>query len=307
MPDVLSRPGSKQVTERIFMFAFEYLKPTSLDEAISLFESHGETAKFIAGGTDVITKIKEKKIAPHYLISLRHLPDLAGIQRDSEGVLRLGALTTHRMLERSALIQKHYPAIFDAVQNIGSVQVRNVATIGGNVCNAVPSADGVIPLLTLGAHLTLVGPKGKRSLPLKSFFLGPGQTFMDHGEILTEFFIPPLLPRTSGAYIKHTRREAMELPILGVGMGLSLADDLKTCLKVRIGLGVAAPTPIRALQAEEYLTGKEVNTETLTEVGRLAAKETRMRDSIRGQAWYRREMVGVLINRLGMKCLERIA
>jgi CO/xanthine dehydrogenase FAD-binding subunit len=215
-------------------------------------------------------------------------------------------LTTHRMLERSSLIQKHYPAIHDAVQNIGSVQVRNVATIGGNICNAVPSADGVIPLLTLGAQVSLVGPKGKRSLPLKSFFLGPGQTLMDHGEILTEFVIPSLPPRTSGAYIKHTRREAMELPILGFGMGLSLAEDLKTCLKVRLGLGVADPTPIRALQAEEYLTGKEVTLETLTEAGKIAARETKMRDSIRGQAWYRREMVEVLINRLGMKCLERM-
>ncbi|MFH0787732.1 MAG: FAD binding domain-containing protein [Pseudomonadota bacterium] len=288
------------------MKKFEYLQPKSIDEAISLLESHGEKAKVIAGGTDVIVKIKEKKIAPHYLISLRRLSALAYIQRDPEGILRIGALTTHRMLERSPLIQKHYPGLFDAVEQIGSVQIRNVATIGGNICNAVPSADGVIPLLTLGAHLTLVGPKGKRSLPLKSFFLGPGQTLMDHGEILTEFFIPPLLPRTSGAYIKHTRREAMELPILGVGMVLSLAEDHKTCLKVRIGLGVAAPTPIRASLSEDYLTGKEVTIQTLSETGKVAAKETKMRDSIRGQAWYRKEMVPVLINRLGLKCLERI-
>jgi carbon-monoxide dehydrogenase medium subunit len=290
----------------VILKKFEYLQPKSIDEAISLLESHGDSAKYIAGGTDVIVKCKEKKIAPHYLVSLRGLKDLAYIQRDAEGILRIGALTTHRMLETSSLIRSHYPAIYDAVQNIGSVQVRNVATIGGNICNAVPSADGIIPLLTLGAHLTLVGPKGKRSLPLKSFFLGPGQTLMNHGEILTEFFIPTLLPRTSGAYIKHTRREAMELPILGVGMGLSLAEDKKTCAKVRIALGVAAPTPIRAVLAEEYLTGKEVNEQTLAETAKKAAQETKMRDSIRGQAWYRKEMVAVLINRLGLKCLERI-
>jgi carbon-monoxide dehydrogenase medium subunit len=253
-----------------------------------------------------MVKIKEKKIGPQYLISLRHLSDLAYIRRDPEGILHIGALTTHRMLERSPLIRQHYPVITDAAENIGSVQIRNVATIGGNICNAVPSADGVIPLLTLGAHLHLIGPKGKRTLPLKNFFLGPGQTLMEHGEILSEFFVPPLLPRTGGAYIKHTRREAMELPILGVGLVLSLADDLKTCLKVRIGLGVAAPTPIRAYLAEECLTGREVNQQTLAETARIAEKETKMRDSIRGQAWYRREMVGVLINRLGIKCLERI-
>jgi len=285
---------------------FEYLQPGSIDEAISILAAHGEKARYIAGGTDVMVKIKEGKIEPLYLVSLRRVSGLAFIQRDPEGILHIGALTTHRMLEKSALIRRHYPCITDAVENIGSVQIRNVATIGGNICNAVPSADGVIPLLILGAHLTLVGPKGKRSLPLKSFFLGPGQTLIEPGEILTEFFIPPLPPRSGGAYIKHTRREAMELPLLGVGMVLSLAEDDKTCLKVRIGLGVAAPTPLRAFEAEAYLTGQEINDTTLAETARVAVKETRMRDSIRGRAWYRREMVGVLIPRLGQRCLERI-
>jgi carbon-monoxide dehydrogenase medium subunit len=285
---------------------FEYLQPKTIDEAISLMASHGDKARYIAGGTDVLVKIKERKLEPGYLVSLRRIPDLVYIQRDPEGVLRIGGLTTHRMLEKSSLIRKHYPGLTDAVENIGSVQIRNMASIGGNICNAVPSADGVIPLLTLGAHLTLIGPKGKRSLPLKSFFLGPGQTLIEPGEILAEFFIPPLPPRSSGAYIKHTRREAMELPIIGAGMFLALAEDKKTCAKVRIALGVAAPTPIRAYQAEEYLTGKEINPSTLAETSETAAKETRMRDSIRGRAWYRREMVGVLIPRLGQRCLERI-
>jgi carbon-monoxide dehydrogenase medium subunit len=285
---------------------FEYLKPQSLDEAISLLASHGEKARYVAGGTDVLVKVKERKLTPHYLISLRRIPDLAFIRRDHEGVLRIGGLTTHRMLEQSPLIAKHYPAILDAVENIGSVQIRNVATIGGNVCNAVPSADGVIPLLILGAHLTLVGPKGKRTLPLKSFFLGPGQTLIEPGEILTEFFIPPLLPASGSAYFKHTRREAMELPLLGVGMYLALAEDGRTCVKARIGLGVAAPTPIRALLAEEYLQGQEINETTLAETGKIAAKETKVRDSIRGRAWYRREMVEVLVPRVGMKVLDRI-
>jgi CO/xanthine dehydrogenase FAD-binding subunit len=288
------------------MPSFEYLRPKSIDEAISLLESHGEKGRYIAGGTDVIVKIKEKKIAPEYLISLRRIPDLAYIHRDPEGILRLGALTTHRMLEQSPLIRRYYPCIFDAVENIGSVQIRNVATIGGNICNAVPSADGVIPLLILGAQVTLVGPKGKRSLPLKSFFLGPGLTLMEPGEILTEFFIPPLPANSSGGYVKHTRREAMELPIVGVGCFLALNPDRNTCAKARIGLGVAAPTPIRAYAAEEYLQGREINEATLTEAGRIAGKETKVRDSIRGQAWYRREMVETLIRRMGLKVLERI-
>jgi CO/xanthine dehydrogenase FAD-binding subunit len=285
---------------------FEYLKPKTVNEAISLLESHGEKGRYIAGGTDVIVKIKEKKMAPDFLISLRHIPDLAYIHRDPEGVLRLGALTTHRMLEQSSLIRRYYPCLFDAVENIGSVQIRNVATLGGNICNAVPSADGVIPLLVLGAQVTLVGTKGKRSLPLKSFFLGPGLTLMEAGEIVTEFFIPPLPADSSAGYVKHTRREAMELPIVGVGIFLALGPDLKTCAKARIGLGVAAPTPIRAYSAEEFLQGQELSEAALTEAGRIAAKETKVRDSIRGQAWYRREMVETLVRRMGLNVLERI-
>ena len=288
------------------MPSFEYLRPKSINEAISLLESHGEKGRYIAGGTDVIVKIKERKIAPDYLISLRHIPDLAYIHRDPEGILRLGALTTHRMLEKSSLIRRHYPCIIDAAEHIGSVQIRNVATIGGNICNAVPSADGVIPLLILGAQVTLVGPKGKRSLPLKSFFLGPGLTLMEPGEIVTEFFIPPLPANSSGGYVKHTRREAMELPIVGVGCFLALSPDLKTCTKARIGLGVAAPTPIRAYLAEEFLQGQAISEATLNEAGRIAAKETKVRDSIRGKAWYRREMVETLVRRMGLKVLERI-
>ena len=186
------------------MPSFEYLKPTSIDEAISLLESHGERAKYIAGGTDVIVKIKEKKIAPHYVISLRHLSELSYIRRDPEGILRIGALTTHRMLEKSPLIRQHYPVITDAVENIGSVQIRNVATIGGNICNAVPSADGVIPLLTLGAHLHLIGPKGKRTLPLKKLFSRSGtDTDGARRNFKRILYPPPASPHQRGLHQTH--------------------------------------------------------------------------------------------------------
>jgi carbon-monoxide dehydrogenase medium subunit len=161
-------------------------------------------------------------------------------------------------------------------------------------------------LIALDAKVSIVGPKGERNMDLVRFFLGPGQCDLEHGEILTEITIPPLLPRTGSAYIKHGRREAMELPMLGVGVLLSLKEDLQTCLKARICLGVAAPTPFRAQMAEEFLEGKIIDAEILAEAGKTAGKESRVRDSIRGVAWYRREMVGVLVKRMGLKALERI-
>jgi len=288
------------------MRKFTYLNPKTLDEAISLHESHAERAKYIAGGTDVLVKIKEGKQRPDYLISLKHILAQDRPFLNSEtGELFIGAFVTHRRIETSALIKRDYPILHDAVKNIGSVQIRNVATIGGNLVNAVPSADGAIPLIGLDAKVNIYGAKGIRSVKLERFFLGPGQCDLERGEILTEIVIPPLSRPSGGAYIKHGRREAMELPMLGVGVLLAFEDDLKTCTKARVCLGVAAPTPLRAIGAEQYLLGKQIDESVLTEAGKIAGEESRVRDSIRGVAWYRREMVAVLVKRMGLKAQER--
>jgi CO/xanthine dehydrogenase FAD-binding subunit len=238
------------------------------------------------------------------LISLKSIPGLDHIEY-KEGELRIGALATHRKLELSPIIRRSFPILIDAVENIGSVQIRNVATLGGNIVNAVPSADGAIPLIALGAKVRLVGPKGERVMALEDIFTGPGQTVLEQAEILCEFVIPRLPPRTGGAYWKHTRRAAMELPILGVSVLISLAEDLQTCVEARIGLGVMAPTPMRARKAEGVLRGKKLSDLVLEEAGRVAAAESQPRDTARGEAWYRREMVEVLVPRVGKTSVER--
>jgi len=288
------------------MRKFTYLAPKTMDEAISLQQSYGDRAKYIAGGTDVLVKIKEGKLAPDFLISLKNIIDQKHPYIKHEtGELIIGAFITHRAIEKSSIIQLNYPILHDAVKNIGSVQIRNVATIGGNLVNAVPSADGAIPLIALDGKAHIYGTKGHRSVDLRRFFLGPGQCDLERGEILLEIVIPSPPSRSSGAYIKHGRREAMELPMLGVGVLLSLEEDMTTCAQARICLGVAAPTPLRCLEAERYLVGKTVDEISLAEAGRIAGEESRVRDSIRGLAWYRREMVGVLVKRMGLKALDR--
>ena len=289
------------------MKKFTYLVPQTLDEAVSLFESHGDSAIYVAGGTDVVVKTKQGKIAPDYLISLKHLSGWDRVQINPDtNELVIGALVTHRTLENSALIRQQYPIIHDAVQHIGSTQIRNVATIGGNIVNAVPSADGAIPLIALDGVAKIYGPNGKRAVDLIHFFEGPGQTVLNAGEILTEIVIPPQTSHTGGAYQKFGRRAAMELPLIGVGIVLTLDPDTVICQKARICLGVAAPTPLRTLNAERFLIGKVLNENILFEAGKIAAEESRVRDSIRGQAWYRREMVSVFVRRMGMLCLRRI-
>jgi len=282
----------------------QYYRPRSIEEAISLCQRLGRETRYIAGGTDLMVKIKDQQVRPQYLISLKNIPDLDTIEyKNAE--LRIGALATHRKLEFSPVIRKYFPILTDAVENIGSAQIRNVATIGGNIVNAVPSADGATPLIALGAKVRLVGAKGERMMALEDFFTGPGQTVLEHGEILCEFVIPRLPPRTGGAYWKHTRRAAMELPILGVAVLISLAEDMQTCVEARIGLGVMAPTPVRAKNAERVLKGKKVDDQILERAGKTAASESKPRDTARGEAWYRREMTEVFVQRVGRISIER--
>ncbi len=287
------------------MKSFAFHSPKTLDEAIALFGPPEKNSRYIAGGTDVIVKIKDEWMAPDHLVSLKQIKDLHTLERDeSTGALRIGAMVTHRQLERSDMIKSHYPIIYDAVSNIGSVQVRNIATIGGNLVNAVPSADSAIPMIALDGAARIRGPKGERTVSLTDFFLGPYQTVLEPGEILVDITTSPQEPDTGSAYIKFGRRAAMELPLLGVGVLLGLDRNQKTCTRARICLGVAAPTPMRAREAENLLIGKPLDEALLEEAGLIEADESRVRDSFRGKAWHRKEMVKVLVRRMGLKCLE---
>jgi len=285
------------------MIDYEYLKPKNLEEVFSLLKSYGEKAVLIAGGTDVMVNIRNKKLAPEALISLRGLEDLAYVKKE-EDAYRIGALTTHRMLETSPLVQKELSALYDGASQVGSVQIRNVATVGGNICNAAPSADTASPLLALDAVAVLRGPGGSRKVPLTEFFTGPSQTVRADDEVLVEFEIPSEMERFGSAYHKHSRRKAMDLPILGVAVSLKVDGD--TIQDARIALSVAAPTPIRAKEAEAYLKGKEVSDDILAEAGKIAASEASPRDSLRGKAWYRKEMIETFVPRMAHKALERL-
>jgi len=309
------------------MKRFDYLKPKTIEEALSLINQYGKKAMLIAGGTDVIVMIKQKTMAPDVLISLQGIPGLDQIEYD--GKLRIGPMVTHRAIEKSEVIRKEFSALADAVEVLGSIQIRNVATIGGNICTAAPSADTASPLLVLGAQAKVKSLKGERTIPIEEFFKGPGETVLKEGEIVTELVIPKPLPFTASAYWKHQRRLALDLPILGVSTLISLNKDTVSCSdmlctsspissilhtmeqdelvckEVRIALGVAAPTPMRAIKAEKLLRGKKISDELLEEVAKTASEEAQPRDSIRGEAWYRRDMIRVLVKRMAMKSIER--
>ncbi|MEW5725309.1 MAG: FAD binding domain-containing protein [Thermodesulfobacteriota bacterium] len=286
------------------MNKFSYLRPTSLEEALDLLVRHGRAAKPVAGGTDVIVNAKKNELEAEVLVSLRRLEELRYI-REEAGRVFIGGLTTLRDLEKSELVADLLPALADAARHMASVQIRNVATVAGNIANAAPSADTAPPLLISDAKVRLVSKKGERSVALDQFFLGPGRTVLEPDEIIREFVIPKPAPPYSQAYWKHSRRKAMDLAMVSVGVHLELEDDLITCRLARLAHGVAAPTPIRTPEAEAQLQGKKITPELLDSIGERSCAETLCRDSLRGEAWYRREIIRVMVRRMALLALAR--
>lgn len=312
------------------MNRYDYHKPGTIEEAVSLMATL-DGAQYIAGGTDVMVLIRQKKLNPKSLISIRNIKDLAYI--DTAKGLKFGAATTHSDIDSHEIIKRAYSALTDATSHLGSWQIRNVATVGGNICTAAPSADTACPLLVLDAMVSIVGPKGSRDVALDDFFQGPGKTALGQGELVKGFVIPAFGDNTGSAYIKHTRRQAMDLPILGVATRITISvksgsevrcrdmfctiDSIANILSklkdeelkvedARIAMGVVAPTPMRAKKAEAALKGKIVSPELFEEIGNIAASEAKPRDSIRGEAWYRSEMIKVLVKRALIKSIDRI-
>ncbi len=274
---------------------FEYCRPQTLDDAVALLASR-EDAVAVAGATDVWVRLHAGTLAPGALVSLRGIPGLVGL-REEAGAIVLGAATTHAAVEDSSLARERLPALHRACAAVGSRQVRNVGTVGGNLCNAAPSADSAVPLLLYDAVCVARGPGGERAIPIGAFFLAPGQTALGPGELLTELRIPLPPAGTYADYWKLTRRKAMELPILGVGVRVTLAPD-GVVREARVALGVAGPTPLRAPGAEAALVGRPLTRESAAAAGEIAAQEAKVRDSWRGKAWYRRQLIRVLVPRV---------
>ena len=272
---------------------FEYLDARTVEEACSLLSQYGNKAKLIAGGTDLLVSMRRAKIAPVYVINVKAIPNLDYIHHDGDG-LRIGALATLSEIENSPLIRDRFPMIGDSARQIGTPQVRNVGTLGGNLCNAAPSADMAPPLIGLGAKAKLKGPKGERAVALEHFFTGPGETRLQVGEMLIEIQIPHQPPHTQGVYLKLPARTAIDLAVVGVAVVVTLDTKGANILDTKIVLGAVAPTPIRARQAEDVIRGKAIDEGLTEEAAKIAAEEAKPISDVRGSASYRKEMVEVL-------------
>ena len=279
------------------MQRFEYTTPATIREAVAALERCGDAA-VLAGGTDLLLQMQERRRTPESIVDIKRISGFDELRFSAKSGLVIGAAVSLAQVAAALPVQQRYQAVAQGAGLIGSVQIRNRATLVGNICNGAPSADTAPGLLVLGARVRIAGPGGRRSLRLENFFEGPGQTALKPGELVTSVQLPVPKRRTGSAYARHTTRGAMDIAAVGVGVSITLALRREVCTEATIALAAVAPTPMRARKAEKLLRGRELTPELIAEVAACAAAEARPISDVRASAEYRRELVRVLSGRM---------
>ena len=287
------------------MQAFNFDSPTTLNDALKVLAAHGEKARPLCGGTDLIIQMRAGVRRPEHVVDIKQIKELRELKFDPKSGLRLGAAVSCIEIHEHALMRKHYPGLTEAAHLIGSLQIQNRASVGGNLCNGSPAADSTPALIALGARARIAGPKGEREVSVDKFVLSPGRTVLEPGELLVQLLIPAPAPHSSDAYLRFIPRNEMDIAVVGVGASLTL--DAGKITAARIGLGAIAATPLVAVKAAESLIGKKLDDAVLALAGRLASEAGSPIDDMRGTAEYRRHITGVLTTRALTIAAERAA
>jgi aerobic carbon-monoxide dehydrogenase medium subunit len=282
--------------------SFEYLRPQNIPEALALLEQHGDDAKILSGGQSLIPMMKLRLARPAFLIDINRIAGLSYIKEEG-GFLKIGGLTREADLESSSLIRTKYPLLFDTCGVIADPQVRNLATVGGNLAHGDPANDHPATMLALGAQVVATGKKGERAIPVENFFVSLFQTALEQGEILTEIRIPAAQPRSSGAYLK-VERKVGDFATAAVAAQVTL-DDKGAIANAGIGLTNAGPTPIKASKAEGFLRGKKPDAATIAQTAQLAADDAQPSSDLRGPAEYKKGLIKELAQRAITRAVER--
>lgn len=281
---------------------FNYYEAETIGEATEILSEYHEQARVLAGGLDLIPRMRRRLLVPQCVVSIQRIPGLDYINCDSKEGLSFGPMTSIRSLELSPLIKKDYFALHEAAHQIASVQVKVGGTAVGNLCVATPASDIAVAMLAFEAKVKIVGPSSEKVIPMEEFFVGVGQTSLQPGEMVAEVSAPPIAGKTGSAFIKLVRTAA-DIAKVNVAVSLTLADG--TCQEARIALGSVAPTTIRAKEAEKLLKGKAIDQKLIEQASEAASEESRTITDIRSTAEYRRDMSRVLVKRSISKALER--
>jgi len=283
--------------------AFEYFAPKTVREALSLLAKYKEEAKIIAGGQSMLVVMKQRLLTPEYLIDLKGITDLDYIKYDEGKGLRIGALTIHRAIEKSPVIQKHFGVLSEMEGNLATIQTRNWGTIGGNICHGDPAGDPAPVLIALKAKLKLASSAGERIVEAEEFSKDYLEVALEPNEMLTEIQVPTPPAHTGTAYEKLMVMKG-DMGIIGAAVSITL-DSKGGCGDARIALSNAASVPLRAKKAEKLLIGKTINNGLLTKAGEVASTEATPPADVHGSIEYRREMVKVFVKRVAQLALER--
>jgi carbon-monoxide dehydrogenase medium subunit len=282
--------------------SFEYLCPETISEAIALLQEHGEGAKILSGGQSLIPLMKVRLARPETIIDINRLADLQYV-KEEDGFLKIGGLTREADLEVSEMIRSKYPIILDTAASIADPQVRNMATVGGNLAHGDPANDHPATMLALGAEIIATGQGGKRSIPIKDFFLSVFTTALEHGEILTEIRIPIPPSGSGGAYFKLERKVG-DFATVGVAAQVTLGAA-GVCRSAGIGLTNVGATPIKAIRAENLLVGKLMDEQQISQAAQVAAEDSEPSSDLRGPAEYKMSMVRELTKRALVRARDR--
>ncbi len=283
------------------MRRFDLALPTSLEDCLKILAERSPQAKLLAGGTDLLPQMKNGLLKPALVVDLSGIARVRQVQNGNG--LRIGAAVTARELEVSPALRGPYVSIPESAALVGSLQVRNLATVGGNLCNAAPSADMAPPLVALEAQAVIAGPGGERHVPMADFFTGVRRTVLAPNELLVELIVPPPGPHSGGQYLRHTPRRELDIAVVGVASQLTLANG--RCTKARIALASVAPTPVRALAAERSLEGQAVTPQLIEQAATLAIEAAKPINDQRGSVEFRKHLVRVLTRRTLTTALQR--
>ena len=286
--------------------AFAVFEPATLPEALALLAREGDASAALAGGTDLLLRIRRGVRKYRSVVNIKFVPGLTGLTWDAQRGLKVGALTTFRTIEQNEYVRQHYHALVEAARVVAGVQLRNLATLGGNIGNASPSADSVPPLVALAATIDIASATGTRAVPIEECIAGPGRTVLTPGEIFTTINVPVPARCSGNAFSRFSPRAAMDIGIASVAASVTLDADGR-CTDCRIALGAVSPTPLRATAAESALRGERITAAIADTSGELAAAATTPISDIRGTAAYRRAIVRTLTTRVVQQAAARAA
>jgi carbon-monoxide dehydrogenase medium subunit len=287
------------------MKAIDYAAPKTVAEAAALLADKGDRARVLAGGTDIIVQVRENRRDLDLLVDVKNVPEVNELNYDPKSGLRLGAAVPCYCIYEHAQIPRVYPALNDSASLVGGIQIQSRASVGGNLCNASPAADTIPALIALEAVCIIAGPEGTRELPVEEFCIAPGKTALSRGEFLVSLHLPPPKPRSGSTYLRFIPRNEMDIAVVGAGVSVTLDESRSRCTAARIALAAVAPTPLYVPEAGAALVDGALTDALIERAATIAKAAAKPIGDMRGEADYRRHLVGVLVKRAVQSAVVR--